>query len=313
MSIFCSYCNALKMAVRNNNYCSNTGDDIQTIGSNAFYLNAGHIHSGKHLSRLTIRAVIKGYQYYNVENTDHLVKADNCLIVNEGQSYFSEIQSEEPLEALVVAFRSGFLEEVYSSLSKSNEDLLADPNLTQSTPIHFFENTYPKSTTIQRLLLQLKEAIISGEKDVLYYEEQYFNLMASMLQLHEETLKVIGKIPSRKKSTREELFRRLSLAKDYMDAHFNHALSLEKIGRVATLSPYHFIRMFKRVYGLTPHQYLTKERLNYAHYQIRNSQKTIGQICVDAGFENHSSFSRLFKSQFGAYPSALRSILRRKN
>jgi AraC-like DNA-binding protein len=98
------------------------------------------------------------------------------------------------------------------------------------------------------------------------------------------------------------LYKRIVQAKLFIDAHFSDTLDLESISDEATFSKFHFIRVFRKVYGKTPHQYLTTVRIENA-MQLLKLNKSVTETCFEVGFESMSSFSGLFKKLVGVSPS----------
>jgi AraC family transcriptional regulator len=78
--------------------------------------------------------------------------------------------------------------------------------------------------------------------------------------------------------------------------------SLAELARVAGLSRYHFLRTFKRVTGVTPHQWLLRARLADAANRLASSREPVTGIALDAGFEDLSHFIRSFRAEFGVSP-----------
>ncbi len=306
MTFNCPYCNSLQKAFKDHNYCSNKGDKIAQVKSNAFYMNSRRMNSGKHISRLSIRSVLNGYQYYQTGNKDRIVKKDNYLIINEGQQWYSEIDSEQAVEMVVVAFHSEVLKKGIYSLSSTPLKLLDDPFSYSDKDFFFSENTYPNCEELQYIIKQLKNGILEKQYNHLFYDQIYFDLLTLMFRKHQHLLEQAELIPSKKKSIREELLKRLGVAKDYIDAHLSTKIHLENISKIATLSPYHFLRLFKSVYKITPHQYLIQERMKYAYYLLESSNISVEKICYKSGFENPSSFGRAFKSFFKKTPLSIR-------
>lgn len=302
----CTYCNTLRRAIPANNFCSQNGDQISSVGNNAFYIQANNLESGQHQSRLSIRAVFNGYHFHQVAGMDHMVNTQNYLVVNEGQSYYSAIQAERDLEALIIAFRPGFIAKLLSERKAKVGYLLDNPFLENTEAIGFYENTYPQNPGIHALLQEARHTVVEGVYENLYLEELFTRLGEALLDHHGLLSRELEKLDVRKSSTKQELFRRISTAKDYLDSHLSEHVTLEDLSKIATLSTYHLLRTFKTFYGLAPHQYLTQQRLNYARYLLVESTESIAQIVSKCGFESHSSFGRLFKRQFGHSPKAIR-------
>ena len=83
-----------------------------------------------------------------------------------------------------------------------------------------------------------------------------------------------------------------------------HALS--DLARTAGLSPYHFLRVFKGVTGVTPHQWILRARLREAAHRLATTRAPVTAIALDVGFEDLSNFIRTFRAEFGAPPSRYR-------
>jgi AraC-like DNA-binding protein len=99
------------------------------------------------------------------------------------------------------------------------------------------------------------------------------------------------------------LYRRIVQAKLFIDIHYAGKIDLENIADEAYFSKFHFIRQFKKIYGNTPHQYLTQVRIEKA-MQLLRSGVPVSEACFSVGFESISSFSALFKRIAGLAPSA---------
>jgi len=90
------------------------------------------------------------------------------------------------------------------------------------------------------------------------------------------------------------------------------ALTLRRLAGEATLSPYHFLRTFARVTGLTPHQYLMRARLRAAALKLAAHDAPVIDIALDCGFRDVSNFNRAFRAEFGGTPLEHRTRLRRR-
>ncbi|MEC5143623.1 AraC family transcriptional regulator [Chitinophaga sp. 212800010-3] len=98
------------------------------------------------------------------------------------------------------------------------------------------------------------------------------------------------------------LYRRVVQAKLFIDHHFADDIDLNNISDEAYFSKFHFIRLFKKIYGKTPHQYLIWVRLEKA-MELLKYGSTVSEACYAVGFESVGSFSALFKRTTGVSPS----------
>jgi AraC-like DNA-binding protein len=103
------------------------------------------------------------------------------------------------------------------------------------------------------------------------------------------------------------LYRRVVQAKLYIDIHYADNPDLDNIADEACFSKFHFIRLFKKIYGKTPHQYLTQVRLNRAEVLLK-TRVMISEVCFQLGFDSVSSFTGLFKRSHGLTPSAYQKL-----
>lgn len=88
--------------------------------------------------------------------------------------------------------------------------------------------------------------------------------------------------------------------KDYLDCRYAEDVTLEELARLANLSPFHLVRVFRKEVGLPPHAYQTRVRLNHAKALLAQAA-TIGEAALSAGFCDQSHFTNHFRKVFG-YP-----------
>lgn len=98
------------------------------------------------------------------------------------------------------------------------------------------------------------------------------------------------------------LYQRIVQAKLFMDTHFSESLDLGNIADEACFSKFHLIRLFKTIYGKTPHQYLIQVRIDNSKLFLR-SGCTVAETCFEVGFDSVTSFTGLFKKNEGVSPS----------
>jgi AraC family transcriptional regulator len=87
-----------------------------------------------------------------------------------------------------------------------------------------------------------------------------------------------------------------------IDSEPGGAHALEGLASEAGLSPYHFLRVFEGVTGLTPHQYVRRARLREAARRLGASPDRVLDIAIDCGFGDISNFNRAFRGEFGMSP-----------
>ena len=101
--------------------------------------------------------------------------------------------------------------------------------------------------------------------------------------------------------------RRLLRARDAMDRAYAEPLDVRAVAAVAHVSEAHFIRTFRAAFGETPHRYLQRRRVERSMFLLRETDRSVTDICLDVGFSSLGTFSRLFKEIVGETPSRYRS------
>jgi AraC-like DNA-binding protein len=101
--------------------------------------------------------------------------------------------------------------------------------------------------------------------------------------------------------------RHLLRAKDLIDARYREPLDVPTLARAARLSEAHFSREFRRAFGETPHRYLLTRRLERAAGLLRNTDRSISEICFAVGLKSVGSFTTSFGRAFGFSPAAYRA------
>jgi AraC-like DNA-binding protein len=104
----------------------------------------------------------------------------------------------------------------------------------------------------------------------------------------------------------EESNRRMLRARDAMDRAYAEALDIPELSRIANVSEAHFIRTFRATFGETPHRYLQRRRVERAMFLLRETNRSVTDICCEVGFLSLGTFSRTFGDVVGESPTAYR-------
>lgn len=132
-------------------------------------------------------------------------------------------------------------------------------------------------------------------------------------RLEESALRLAGAVASVLSGTKPGIAtptardqRRITRALRHIEAHCEEALSIDMLARQAAMSPYHFLRTFRALVGMTPHQYVLRTRLHRAALLLRRTDQPVAGIAFDCGFGDLSTFNRRFKRVMGASPGDYR-------
>ena len=99
---------------------------------------------------------------------------------------------------------------------------------------------------------------------------------------------------------------RLRKVEDYVRENLAEEISVERLAELVELSPFHFSRVFKQATGMTPLQFVTRERITYAQQLIRETSRNLIDIGIEVGYTSPSHFAQVFRRETGLVPSDYR-------
>lgn len=265
----------------------------------------------EHTAPLSIKSCARGREVYEVDGVPHAVGEDAYLVLNNEQPYASHIYSDEGVESFCLFFRDGMEREVLAACERTHRDLLDDPEGDGGRPTPFFQSLRRHDALVSPLLARLRRAVGAGWPPQLWLDEQFADVLEALLRAQGLALREAEALPLLRRATRLEVYRRLCRARDYIESCYDEPAGLTELARVACLSQHHFLRLFKAAFRLTPHQYLTDVRLRHALRLVEEGSRPLTEVCQSVGFENPSSFARLFKRRFGVSPLERRRAARR--
>ena len=148
------------------------------------------------------------------------------------------------------------------------------------------------------VLGELAQSAFQGDSDV-SIEEVGLTLARRVAELLSDRPRLRGNPAARDR-------RRAVETALWIDAHSHESIGLDAIAREARLSMFHFLRVFNRVFGVTPHQYLVRSRLRHAVRLLTEDTRAITDVAFDVGFNDLSNFVRTFHRAAGISPARFR-------
>jgi AraC family transcriptional regulator len=255
---------------------------------------------------LSIKAAMGGAEHYFVDGRRITVDDDTFAILNSDRVYASSIESLQPVHSFSVFFDRSLVAQAWHTLARLPRALDEGPN-AELAPPEFVERLYEHEKLVTPILRRIRRAVDAGPVDDAWLDEQLLFLLSRMLRLQEKTQRLEAVVPSRKPATRRELMRRLSLGVDFMHSRYRDALLLKDIAAAAHLSPFHFLRVFKAVYRVSPSEYLSRKRSVSALRLLQGSDWSMSEIAEHVGFGCRTSMYRHMRVHYGAEPKELRS------
>jgi AraC family transcriptional regulator len=259
---------------------------------------------------LSLKTMISGAAFWHTEAGAQPVKPSSFLVLNKGTKYTLEMNSRDPSHTFVLFFRNGFVEDVQKCVSSSSGSLLDEP-FSKGRGIPFVEAIHSAGESgVGVALRRVRHVWLSGGSAGTL-EEEFHGVAVELIKLQKDALQLADAAPSLRQSTRNELFRRIQRARVLIEDCYLEDLSLEELAAEACLSPYHFHRSFREVYGVTPHQHMQRLRLQEAARFLKETDLPIAAVCAKSGFSSVPSFSTLFRSRFRMSPNRFRGSARK--
>ena len=251
---------------------------------------------------LGVKYVASGEEIYYANNKKYNVKVGEYIIGNEFTKSLVQINSKESVQGLCIDISSEIISEVaeFHDLNGSElkEFLLSD---------QFFVNRYNvKNTSLGYTLNDINQKIKSGTfTNDLHQNELFYSLAESIITDQRFVFDHLTNLEFKKDLTNEEVFRSVLNAKSFIDDNLNANLSLESIAIQTGISKYHFIRVFKSAFGISPYKYQKRKRLELAKLDLVKGND-IFFTAILYGFPDVPTFSKAFKQQFGQTPGSIR-------
>lgn len=235
--------------------------------------------------------MLSGSGRYGVNREVSTLDSSRFLLINQ-DSLLSVNLPHPDVQPLLLFFRA---ETVKDALARQDADLC------------WLERVHPMtSELLQRLewLVQLGNSCSSFS--ALRADAMIRDILQEFIRQAVAADRISQRLPVTRRSTRIELYKRLSAAREWILANYSAPISLEAMAEAAMMNSQHFLRMFRDCYGITPHQFVIEVRLTAARQLLTETKQPVSVICRQTGFESFPSFSAIFRQRFGSSPTAYR-------
>jgi AraC family transcriptional regulator len=255
--------------------------------------------------RMALLCAWNGRQEVNLDGRRVVVDDDTWLLIPNGRASV-RVRGPEGVHALTILFRRGMPEQVLGALVTSEDRLLDSGDVDTEVALPFLPNLQMHDRSVTPVLMFIARHRDAGVEDPLWYEEQLSFLLERLLARHRQVATKLRSIPVRRAATRREIFRRISLATDFIHSNYDKPLMLGDMARAAYLSRHHFLRLFKHVHDVTPHEYLQRKRTSVAARLLRGSGMAVEEVVKQVGFDSRSTLFRAMRRFHGITPRECR-------
>jgi AraC family transcriptional regulator len=269
-----------------------------------------NVRTGPHLREhvpgpLSIFWMRKGRGRYVVDGMERTVSNDIIGVSNATQIY--TLVYAEPAELFNVHIADGLPGAIARDVMTSSAILLEQANEPPWSDEILPTATYQASLVLPALQ-QVNSAFFGVELDDMRREASIHHLVRSLLGINTDLQRHAARLPALRKTTREELVRRLLRGRDALHASWRDDVTLDDIAAEACLSKHHFLRTFAVAFGTTPHQYRIALRMEEAQRLLHATDLPLTVIADRVGCASVGSFAMQFRQHVGMTPGAWRSL-----
>lgn len=234
--------------------------------------------------RVAVVAVLAGRFAYRSSHGRVLMTPGSLLLGNSGACFCCSHEHGRGDRCIAFHFDPAVLDGVASGLRGAGR-----------APAGFRRHRLPPADALLPLLATVRAA--AARPDPLLLEETGHRLVAAALQVSEDvTEPPVGMAEEG----------RVAAAAALIESRYMEPLTLAMLADVAGVSRYHFVRLFRRVIGVTPYAYVLNRRLAAAADALRRGEATVLDVALASGFGDLSEFTRRFHARFGRPPAAYR-------
>jgi AraC family transcriptional regulator len=254
-----------------------------------------------------VKYVVEGVERYTLNGQKYPVETGKYLLSNNTTEGYVEIESGKNVKGICINIVPDLLAEIVASHQRP-DTAFTDPALGCFFSSNLFlEQQYnAQNTQVGQFLMNLAQSVQHQHfnKNQLSIEF-FYQLSEKIIADQIPVFKQLQAIPSVKPSTKKDLLQRVYRGKELMDASFIAPLHIAYIAQEACMSEYHFFRLFKLVFGISPNQYLIQKRLERGYFILKQDRDSVTTAAIASGFSDIFTFSKAFKKQFGCAPSAI--------
>ena len=236
---------------------------------------------------------LQGESICKVNNTSHVINKNSYFVSNNLEEYTLEIDSKNKTETFNIHISEEILKSVYQQSVYSSSKLLESFDHNAAS-INFMHRLFAKDEFIQNVIEQLGNAKLNNTYSSFLEDELLYSLTKKLMNKHIILRNKIESVTDLKKKTREEIVKKLMLSLDFMHSKPYFKIELDELAKVACISKFHYIRLFKLIFSVSPYQYIQQLKINRSLILLKK-KVPIQEIAIELGFENPQSFSLFFK------------------
>ncbi|MEM9055892.1 MAG: AraC family transcriptional regulator [Pseudomonadota bacterium] len=257
------------------------------------------------LSAYTVHWVVEGTLNIVVDGDAVTIPAGRYFVSSPRQRVFENRENALQARTITLTIPERVMRAAYFELRHSSQSFFRHRPELDSWPVDFCPVPQPQEAYIHDILTDITGSV-DKHADSHVSQSRHFELLAERLLLKENTVVPIpGQRSRRLKAPAGRDWE--STVRAFIEKNYARPLTLKQMAEAMFLSPHHFLRRFKSVFGLTPYQYLIAKRLTVACTLLSTTSLRVEEISERVGYPSVNGFYRAFQRRYGRSPSTFRS------
>ena len=284
--------------------------DLNRCNNQVYISRLNYLAPFSYTSLLSIKYVVDGIERYKVNGVNNKLLNGHCLIVNNGSEVLSECGTGRNLHevnwGMSIFLTPAIVAEVLEVNKTWSKDLLVTPGKIFAAPLFYdgiIRNNF-FTDFLKKQFTGLNNSLSDGELD----EGYYYAISENLLQFQHNISRHMYAINKVKLSTRQEILKRVLVAKEMIEDNCLQNVDLNFIAKECCLSKYFLIKSFKQVFNTTPHQYQIYLKINRAKMLLKHKEMSVSDVAAHLNYPNIFSFSRQFRSVTRYSPTSFKNL-----
>ncbi len=234
-----------------------------------------HVHD-----EFAIGVIERGAEQFEYRRAQHIAPTGSIVMINPGEPHTGQAVTQGGWTYRMLYPEPGLLQEAASQMAGRRQGM------------PFFREPVVRDEQLGQMMLKLHHDLETASTK-LERESRLLVVLTQLVARYAEDRPVLAGIGREDRSVRQ--------VRDYLETHYAENPMLEELARVANLSPFHLLRVFRQQFGLPPHAYLNQLRIGQAKTLLTQGY-SISEVALETGFVDQSHLTRQFKRIVGVTP-----------
>lgn len=256
-----------------------------------------------------LKLVTKGSEIYHFNKQRRNLRKGEFLLLKPGTPFSAVVKEASPAEGLCLYFSPNTIKQAANAITHSSSELLDKPDGIATQEVMWDDSVVVLNPgRLQRSL----ETLTNMTDNALNYPGNpipdciMLQVIEDIFHENKAIRQRINRLPQLKPAVRQEVYHRVQRAVAMIHRDYALPLTLAQLAAEASLSVFHFSRLFRQVFGCSPCNYLLKIRIEQACQRLIMTLLPIGEVALRCGFPDHTSFCRAFRQITGVTPHQYR-------